>query len=1091
MSRVPYAELHAHSAYSFLDGASMPADLVARASELELDALAITDHDGLPGAVQLAQAAREYGLPSIIGSEISLPPPHDLVVPPRAGERDPNATHLLVLARSTDGYSRLSHALGRAMLNSGIKGVAHHSLESLAEAAESSWLILTGCRKGHVRRALEGQPGVWAVDAARAELDRLTALFGADNVAVEISDHGAPLDRERNEILAQLAHDHKLPLVATGNVHSARPADKPLADVLAAVRSRSSLEEVSAWLPAQGTFLRSGADMARIHSRHPQAVATAAVLGVECAFDFALVAPKLPEFPVPPDYTEASWLRELTYRGAADRYGSREEAPEAWRLIEHELAVIEELDFPGYFLIVHDIVDFCRREGIFCQGRGSAANSAVCFTLGITAVDAVKHKMLFERFLSPGRSGPPDIDVDIESQRREEVIQHVYERYGRDHAAQVANVITYRPRSAVRDAARAFGFDQGQADAWAKGIERWGSLVGKDSSEPHPPDTSTIDQAVLTMAERMLRLPRHLGIHSGGMVLCEGPVINVCPVGWATMPGRTVLQWDKDDCAEANLVKFDLLGLGMLTALRLSLTDLVARGELGTDGRPVDLHTLPQDDDAVYDLLCDADTVGVFQVESRAQMATLPRLRPRTFYDIVVEVALIRPGPIQGNSVNPYINRRRGREAVTYDHPLLRPALEKTLGVPLFQEQLMQIAIDTAGFTPAEADQLRKAMGSKRSMERMEALRERLLAGMARQGIDRETGMGIYEKLRAFADFGFPESHAFSFAYLVYASAWLKVHHPESFYAGLLAAQPMGFYSPQSLVADARRHNVRIARPDVTVSGAEACVEVAGLDPVPNEGAAVKPGERVGAVRPHADLVLRLGLASIRGMDDAAQRIVDARVDGPFESMADLARRAQLRTHHLEALAHAGALESLGVSRREGLWAAGALGHEEVVARGWIQPTLPGTAPGLTAPDLPSMTEGELTVADVESTGISTAIYPTAHMRPQLRAEGISTVADLLTAELGRRMRVGGVVTHRQRPHTARGVTFISLEDETGLLNVVCSAGLWRTYRTVALRSKGLVVRGIVERGDNVTNFVADALYPLDLRVPSQSRDFR
>jgi error-prone DNA polymerase len=795
----------------------------------------------------------------------------------------------------------------------------------------------------------------------------------------------------------------------------------------------------------------------------------------------------------------------------------------AYATLEHELDVIVSLGFPGYFLIVHEIVDFCRERGILCQGRGSAANSAVCYALGITAVDAVRHRLLFERFLSTGRSGPPDIDVDIESRRREEVIQFVYTRYGRVHAAQVANVISYRPRSAVRDAARAFGYDLGQQDAWSKSIERWGSLRGPEPASPwwrmeraptvgpegltgddgieallgdgpaggagvarggldggpvptedrhdvvpvhRPPPASElghIPDPVLDIAEQMLRLPRHLGIHSGGMVLCDRPVIEVCPVEWATMPGRTVLQWDKDDCADAGLVKFDLLGLGMLTALRLAFESIER-----VEGVRLGLHSLPQEDPAVYDLLCAADTVGVFQVESRAQMATLPRLRPRCFYDIVIEVALIRPGPIQGNSVHPYIARANHREPVTYLHPLLEPALAKTLGVPLFQEQLMQIAIDVAGFSPAEADQLRRAMGSKRSLEKMEALHGRLLDGMRERGVPDDVAEKIFDKLKAFADFGFPESHAFSFAYLVYASAWLKVHHPAAFYAGLLAAQPMGFYSPQSLVADARRHGVRVERADVLASEVQASVE--------------RVTTRAGGAE---ELAVRLGLAPIRQVGETtAERIVDERTrGGPFADLADLAHRVRLTAAQLEALATAGALRCFGLDRRAALWAAGAAG-------GQGPQTLPGTAVGLTAPTLPGMDAIETSVADVWATGISPDTFPTEFARPDLDAAGVCSVVDLAQAEAGRRVEVAGVVTHRQRPGTAGGVTFLSLEDETGLLNVICSPGLWSRHRTVARTSAALVVRGTVERADGVTNVMADRLEPLRLRVPSSSRDF-
>ena len=1153
-----YAELHAHTAFSFLDGASHPEELAAEAARLGLSALAVTDHDGLYGVVRFSQAARTVGLPTVFGAELHLPAPgvRGEVLDPPTGVPDPRSTHLLVLARGPDGYRNLSRAIATAHLATGRKGAAAYRLEELAEQAAGQWLILTGCRKGAVRRALDpagagapaGSPGAGRSrsdreSAARGELDRLVSLFGRDNVAVEVTDTGDPWDSERAGALAGLAAASGLPLVATGNVHYATPRDADLAGALAAVRARSSLEDLDGWLPATGgSHLRSATEMLARHARHPGAVATAAALGDECAFDLHLVAPQLPPYPVPPGHTEATWLRELTWRGAERRYGPRgaERVAGAYAQLARELDVIENLTFPGYFLIVHDLVEFCRENGILCQGRGSAANSAVCYALGITAVDAVRHGLLFERFLAPERDGPPDIDVDIESGRREEVIQHVYAKHGRTHAAQVANVISYRPRSAVRDAARALGFDVGQQDAWSKSIERWGSLRG-GTAQPsawgtrdeapgdvtadgpdvvpalRPPPASDLDEIpeqVLDLAERFLRLPRHLGIHSGGMVMCDRPVIEVCPVEWARMPGRTVLQWDKEDCADAGLVKFDLLGLGMLTALQLAFT-LVREHE----GIELDLHGLPQEDPLVYDLLCAADTVGVFQVESRAQMSTLPRLRPRTFYDIVVEVALIRPGPIQGGSVHPYIERHQGREEITYLHPLLEKSLAKTLGVPLFQEQLMQMAIDVADFTGAEADQLRRAMGSKRSTEKMEALHARLLMGMGAKGIARVVGEQIFDKLKAFADFGFPESHAYSFAYLVYASAWLKVHHPAAFYAGLLAAQPMGFYSPQTLVADARRHGLTALRPDVLASGVRAGLEripgIAGpvlpLVPLPSGSAA---GPTCAALSDDDDddggdddgdggdddgaLAVRLGLASVRGVgEDVAKRMVDERAaNGPFASLRDLARRVRLSTAQLEALATAGALGGLprldgpagpagrGVDRREALWAAGALAQEG-------PDTLPGVSVGVAAPMLPGMTDVELAVADVWATGVSVDSYPTQYVRDGLDAAGVLRVAQAFTHEAGRRVAVAGVVTHRQRPGTAGGVTFLSLEDETGMLNVICTVGLWQRFRRVARTSAALVVRGRLERADGATNLLAEHLAPLSLRVPTTSRDFQ
>ena len=1117
-----YAELHAHSAYSFLDGANEPEDLVAAAAELGLEALALTDHDGLPGIVKHAEAGRAHGLPTIHGAELTLA----------------DGARLPVLARDPHGYRRLSAAISRHNLDAGRRVEPAHRLPELAAALRGAsgtatvtcpCLVLTGTVNGPLRRALGDprRPAAWDRRAADAVLGGLVDLIGPESVAVEIALDGGPTDAALTDVLGALATAHRLPLLATGAVRCARPADSRLADVLTATRLRTDLEGARGHLPALGRWLRGPADMARLHRRAPRAVGAAAEIAQDLAFDLSLVVPDLPAVEVPPGHTPATWLRELTRRGALERYGPPAEDPEAWKVLTHELDVIESLGFPGYFLIVRSIVDFCEASGILCQGRGSAANSAVCYALGITAVDAVRHRMLFERFLSPGRAGYPDIDLDIEACRREEVIQHVYTRYGRERAAQVANVISYRPRSAVRDAARALGHPAGLQDAWAGRMDRWGSVrtdgAGSVAADRSPRPPAEPPEQVLDIAERLLRLPRHLGIHPGGMVLADRPVTEVCPVRWAATEGRTVLQWDKDDCASAGLVKFDLLGLGVLTALRLAFTGLAERGErvpgpgageAGTPrraraGRAWGLHTLPEEDPAVYRLLSAADTVGVFQVESRAQMATLPRLRPQTFYDIVVEVALVRPGPIQGDAVNPYIRRRLGREEVDYLHESLRPALAKTLGVPLFQEQLMRIAVDAAGFSPAEADALRQAMSSKRSAERMEALHLRLVEGMTVRGIDAGTAETVFDRLRAFADFGFPESHALSFAHLVYASAWLKVRRPEDFYAGLLAAQPMGFWSPQTLVADARRHGVRVLPADVNASREEACVRTrgqeagqgpceegdgdAGWEPLHPSPSALSPLET------HPDLEVRLGLARLKGLGGrAAAAIVSERLaHGPYTDVADLARRVRLNRRRLETLAAAGALASLGVGRRQALWAAGALSGEHGRTTGeaegpgrWYQPPLPGTAVGARAPHLPPMTDRERQAADLRLTGTSTRGFPTAFVRPDLARSGVLPIAEAVRRGAGERVHVAGVVTHRQRPGTASGTVFLNLEDETGLLNVVCSAGMWKRYSRVGRRASALVVRGLVESADGATSLVADRLQALGGIETAGSRDW-
>ena len=1032
---VEYAELHCRSNFSFLQGVSHPERLVETAARLNLRALAITDRNGLYGVVRFAEAARALGLPTVFGAELQCPD----------GE-------VLVIARNPRGYAHLSSAISAGQL-AGSKGSPVFSVESLSDFCVGDWWVLTGSSEGIVTRALSAGGPV----AARRQLQRLIDAFGREHVVAELWDHGDPLDSVRNDELVRLADRVGIECVATNDVSYATVAEYRLATAVAAVRRRTSLDVIDCDLPPAATaYLRSGSEQARRFARYPGVVERAAALARDAAFDLRLVAPRLPPFPCPDGLDEMAYLRRLAEEGATRRYGCRPSAAgedlslraRAWRTVDHELEVIATLGFAGYFLVVWDIVQFCRRSDIFCQGRGSAANSAVCYALGITAADAVSLGLLFERFLSPERDGPPDIDIDIESGRREEVIQYVYERHGRHHAAQVANVITYRPRSAVRDMARALGFAAGQQDAWSKQVDRFGSLGDHDSIPP----------LVVELAAQIEHAPRHLGIHSGGMVMCDRPVTEVCPVEWGRMEGRTVLQWDKDDCAAAGLVKFDLLGLGMLSALH-NAVDLIAHHR----GVAIDLAAIPQEDE-VYAMLCRADTVGVFQIESRAQMATLPRLKPRRFYDLVVEVALIRPGPIQGGSVHPYIRRRNGVEPITYLHPLLENSLGKTLGVPLFQEQLMQMAIDVANFTPAMADELRQAMGSKRSRTRMQRLRERLYEGMARNGIVGTVADQIFAKMEAFANYGFPESHSVSFAYLVYASAWIKLHEPAAFCAALLNAQPMGFWSPHSLVQDARRHGVVVLTPDVNASCARATLE-------PHHESA-------------GGLAVRLGVASVRGItDDMANDIEASR---PYRDMEDLVRRVpRLDVTRLEALATAGAFtECFGSDRRGALWSAGAVIYSR-------PDRLAGITTGVDAPRLPGMAPMEETIADLWATGIAPNGHPTELLRRELTQMGVVTAVDLARCGADK-VLVAGTVTHRQRPMTARGVTFINLEDETGLINVVCSQGCWVRYRRVARGAGALLVRGRLEIGDGgVVNIVAEHLAPLAIAARVAARNFR
>ncbi|WP_420099735.1 error-prone DNA polymerase [Corynebacterium sp.] len=1015
---VPFAELHAAGSYNFLHGASDPDEYVAAAVGLGLTALAVVDRDGLYGAARLATAAAEVALPTVFGAELSV--------------FGTDAAPLTVLCRGQDGYRRLSRAVTGARMARRDKDAADYpSLPELADAAGGHWYVLIDHH--HLHRAQE-----------------VLAAFGTDTCLVELAQTGSPAEVDRNQALHDLARNHGLTEIVSTAATCATPSQARLAGAKAALHGREDVQTAMPRThPLGGSWLRSGEEMVALAGDCDwltDAVATSVRVAGECAFTLHLIAPQLPHFPVGEGHTEMSWLRALTDEGAEKRYGTRDENPKAWATIEHELGIIETLGFPGYFLIVHEIVDFCHRNDIFCQGRGSAANSAVCFALGITNVDAVGADLLFERFLSPERDGPPDIDLDIESGRREEAIQHVYARYGRENAAQVANVISYRRKGALRDAARALGYDPGRVDAWTRRLE--------DPPEP-----------VTALADSLKGQPRHLGIHPGGMVICDRAIADVVPTEWARMDDRSVLQWDKDDCEAVGLVKFDLLGLGMLEALH-HIVDLIEE----TTGDCIELWKLQPTEPEVFAMLARADAVGVFQVESRAQLTTLPRLKPREFYDLVVEVALIRPGPIQGGSVHPYIRRRNGVEEVTYDPPelehVLKPVLGRTYGIPLFQEQLMQMAVAVAGFTPAEADTLRRSMGSKRSPEKMERLRERFIGGACDlHSIDRSAGERLWHKVIAFASYGFPESHAQSFASLVYFSAWFKYHYPAEFCVGLLRAQPMGFYSPQSLVSDARRHGVGVRPVDVNASRVEATVE---------------------------DGDIRLGLGSVKGIGaESAGRVVTARADrgGPFTAIADLSREAGLTVDEVSALARAGACDSMGLTRRQALWAAGVAATERAGM-------LPGTST-VSTPSLPGMSAFELAAADVAATGVTSDGHPVRLLRARLDAWPgnfpVVPASDLLSVENGRRIIVAGVVTHRQRPMTAGGVTFLGMEDETGLVNVMVSPGLWQARRKVATTARMLMVRGIAQNADGAVTVTADALEPLETAdaLATASRDFR
>lgn len=1096
---VPYAELHAHSSYSFLDGASSPEDLLAEAERLGITALALTDHDGFYGAARFAEVAElmQAEVQTVYGAELSLG-----LDAPQRGSADPVGEHLLVIADGLEGYHRLSGAMTAAHLRGGEKGRPVYDLDELAAMADGQWTILTGCRKGGVRRGLESGD-------ALTPLRRLVDLFGQDHVAVELFDHGDPLDTRRNDALADLARRLRLPVLATNNVHYATPERASLAEAVAAVRAVRSMDDLDGWLPSHGgAHLRSGAEMTARFRRYPGAISYGLELAAASAFPLRRARPALPRQKVPEGHTPMSWLRQLVWQAVPSKYPNLD--ADGHRRIERELDVIEEKDFPGYFLIVHGIVTEAKRRRILCQGRGSAAASAVCYLLGITAVDPILYRLPFERFLATTRQEEPDIDVDFDSDRREEIIQWVYGEYGRERAAQVANVIQYRPKNAVRDMARALGYSPGQQDAWSRQVDGWSS--GLEMAEEHD-----IPQNVIDYAGELLKAPRHLGIHSGGMVLTARPVGEVVPVEHARMENRTVIQWDKDDAAWMGLVKFDLLGLGMLAALQHCF-DLIH----DATGEEWKLETLPKEEPAVYDMLCRADSIGVFQVESRAQIGLLPRLQPRAFYDLAIQIALIRPGPIQGGAVHPFVRRKIAKDAldeenrarvdrgedpvvleIPYPHADLEPILKRTLGIPIFQEQLIQMATAIGDCTADEADLLRRAMGSKRGLEKIEKVRDKLYAGMSRRGLTTEQSDRIYAQIQAFSNFGFAESHSLSFALLVYASSWLKLHYPAAFLAGLLRSQPMGFYSASTLTADARRHGVEVRRPDLHASGATEILEPldgdaplrapTGLDSCSDPAQPQVP--RFDRSRPDESAqhrrdgayAVRLGLSGVRGIGmPLARRIVAERdAEGPYRDLNDLVRRTDATAAQLEALATAGAFECLGLQRREAIWLSGAAAEDRAQY-------LPGTTVAVQPPLFSDQSSYERLSADLWSTGVSTDDHPMSHFRDALRERGVLSSADLQKHEVGRRVEVAGLVTHRQRPATAAGVTFLNLEDESGLVNVICSTGVWGRYRRIARDSPALIIRGILERSaEGVVNVLADAFEDLRTGVSHRSRDFR
>ncbi|GIX35058.1 MAG: error-prone DNA polymerase [Lysobacteraceae bacterium] len=1008
---VDYAELHCLSNFSFRRGASSVDELFARARQLGYRALAVTDECSLAGIVRAWQAARRVDLPLIVGAEVQLG----------------DGPRLVLLAEDLAGYQALCRLITVARRRSG-KGSYRLLREDLVGVPPG--LLILWCPAGPLRE----EHGRWVAEH----------FPGRAWIAVEL--HRGPDDAGWLQRLRELGRRLELPLVAAGDVHMHARGRRALQDVLTALRHRTTVA-AAGWrlFPNGERHLRTLEDLAALYPA--DLLAESVAIAQRCRFRLEDLRYEYPHELVPAGHTADSWLRVLTEQGLAWRWPGGVPA-KARGLVEKELALIAELGYARYFLTVHDIVRFARSRGILCQGRGSAANSVVCFALGITEVGPERIGMLFERFVSRERNEPPDIDVDFEHQRREEVIQYVFERHGRERAALTAVVSTYHAAGALRDVGRALGLPRARIDALAACAARWSDRLPEDERlrekgfDPHEPHL----RRVLVLAGQLIGFPRHLSQHPGGFVISGQPLHALVPVENAAMPGRTVVQWDKDDLDALGLLKVDLLALGMLTALRRCL-DLLRRHE----GLDLSLATIPAEDPATYAMIGRADTMGVFQIESRAQMAMLPRLRPRCFYDLVIQVAIVRPGPIQGDMVHPYLRRRCGEEAVEYPSEALRAVFERTLGVPLFQEQVMQLAIVAAGYSPGEADDLRRSMAAWKRHGGLEHHRRKLIGGMLARGYPEDFAERVFEQIKGFASYGFPESHAASFALLTYASCWLKCHHPAAFTCALLNSQPLGFYSPDQLLQDLRRHGVQVLPVDVLRSEWECTLEPA------------RDGR-------HA---LRLGLNRVRGLSrEAGRRLLEARAQRPFTDVADLCARAGLDARARVLLADAGALRALAGHRHRARWAVAAIEPPRP-----LLDALPSAGePRITLP-LPSLAE-ELQ-ADYRMLGTTLRRHPLSLLRGPLRARRCRTSRDLASMEDGSPVRVAGLVVGRQRPHTAKGVVFVSLEDEFGLINVVVWPQLAERQRSGLLDSRLLMVDGRLQAVQGVRHVLARRLHDL------------
>ena len=1078
-----YAALWCKSNFSFLEGASHPDELVEQAHALGLQALALTDRDGVHGVVRAHVKARELGVPLIVGAEVTIADADTGTDTEADAEAAAPASACVLLATNRTGYANLCRLLTAGRLRRP-KGESRVTWPEVCERAEGLIALWGGSRSLLVRDA---EPGPVAGPLREAFGDRLYALVTRHRHAGEVRQEAR---------LRRHAERAGLSLVAATEVLYHTPSRRDLQDVLTCIRHGVTLATAGRLIrPNAEHDLKAPHALARLFADEPALVERTREVASRCAFTLSEIRYRYPTERLPDGRTSSAWLRELTLRGARARFG--DDVPPAIReQIDRELALIDELDYGGYFLTMWEIVRYCREQGILCQGRGSAANSVVCYCLGITAVDPTRVELLFERFLSRERHEPPDIDLDIMHARREEVIQHVYRKYGRDHAAMVANVIRYRGRSAVREVGKALGISATAVDRLARLLSHGSPLDAAGLTHAGLDPTAPLHEHLFRLCEEIRDVPRHLSIHPGGFLLGHEPVHDLVPIENAAMPGRTVIQWDKHDLEDLGLFKVDLLGLGALTQLDLGFR-LLERHY----GRRLSLDRIPPDDPQTYDRICRSDTVGVFQIESRAQMAMLPRLRPRHYYDLVIEVSIVRPGPITGGMVHPYLRRRSGEEPVVYPHPCLEPVLRKTLGVPLFQEQVMKLAVVAADYTPGEADQLRRDMAAWHRTGRIERHQERLVSRMMAKGIDREFAERVFEQIRGFGEYGFPESHAASFALIAYATAWLRCHYPDVFTCSLLNAQPMGFYTPATIVEDAVRHGVEVRPVDVTASDWDCTLEPEKERAEP--GAARRPRSKarrgsgqavrdrgatpLGGMHRRSRFGVRMGLRYVKSFSEDRdwRRVAAARAERPFASLADFTRRTRLDERILRRLAEAGALAPFEGRRRPALWEAHGLGKTPATA-------LP-IVPSEPRPEFAPLDEFQTIDWDYRFSGHSTHGHPLAPLRAALAAQELPDARTVAGLPDGRQVRYAGLVICRQRPGTASGVTFMTLEDETGFVNVVIWNRVFDDYAVLARTASFLGVTGKLQAQSDVVHLVADALWApaIPSRPPTAgSRDF-